>query len=202
MTRRAIKTGTYIIMPLMAGLAACATPLVRLLMTEKWLPSVPYLQIFCIIYAFFPLHTANLNAIKAVGRSDTFLVLEVIKRGLELVILLITMRYGVFPMVLGLLISELASQGINAWPNKKLLNYPYSAQLKDMLPSILLSLFMAACVYPVSLLGLADWLTLLIQVPFGVLIYVLGSKLLKLDSFDYILTVAKKMISGKKAGET
>ena len=202
MTRRAIKTGTYIIMPLMAGLAACATPLVRLLMTEKWLPSVPYLQIFCIIYAFFPLHTANLNAIKAVGRSDTFLVLEVIKRGLELVILLITMRYGVFPMVLGLLISELASQGINAWPNRKLLNYPYAAQLKDMLPSILLSLFMAACVYPVSLLGLADWLTLLIQVPFGVLIYVLGSKLLKLDSFDYILTVAKKMISGKKAGET
>ena len=202
MTRRAIKTGTYIIMPLMAGLAACATPLVRLLMTEKWLPSVPYLQIFCIIYAFFPLHTANLNAIKAVGRSDTFLVLEVIKRGLELVILLITMRYGVFPMVLGLLISELASQGINAWPNKKLLNYPYAAQLKDMLPSILLSLFMAACVYPVSLLGFADWLTLLIQVPFGVLIYVLGSKLLKLDSFDYILTVAKKMISGKKAGET
>ncbi len=202
MTRRAIKTGTYIIMPLMAGLAACATPLVRLLMTEKWLPSVPYLQIFCIIYAFFPLHTANLNAIKAVGRSDTFLVLEVIKRGLELVILLITMRYGVFPMVLGLLISELASQGINAWPNKKLLNYPYSAQMKDMLPSILLSLFMAACVYPVSLAGLADWLTLLIQIPLGVLIYVLGSKILKLDSFDYILTVAKKLITGKKAGET
>ena len=156
MTRRAIKTGTYIIMPLMAGLAACATPLVRLLMTGKWLPSVPYLQVFCIIYAFFPLHTANLNAIKAVGRSDTFLVLEVIKRGLELVILLITMRYGVFPMVLGLLVSELASQGINAWPNKKLLNYPYAAQLKDMAPSILLSLFMAACVFPVSLLGLRD----------------------------------------------
>ena len=201
MTRRAIKTGTYIIMPLMAGLAACATPLVRLLMTEKWLPSVPYLQIFCIIYAFFPLHTANLNAIKAVGRSDTFLVLEVIKRGLELVILLITMRYGVFPMVLGLLVSELASQGINAWPNKKLLNYPYSAQLKDMAPSILLSLFMAACVFPVSLLGLKDWLTLLIQIPLGVLIYVLGSVLLKLDSFGYILSVAKKLISGKKAGE-
>lgn len=201
MTRRAIKTGTYIIMPLMAGLAACATPLVRLLMTGKWLPSVPYLQVFCIIYAFFPLHTANLNAIKAVGRSDTFLVLEVIKRGLELVILLITMRYGVFPMVLGLLVSELASQGINAWPNKKLLNYPYAAQLKDMAPSILLSLFMAACVFPVSLLGLRDWLTLLIQIPLGVLIYVVGSKLLKLDSFGYILSVAKKLIFGKKAGE-
>ena len=200
MTRRAIKTGTYIIMPLMAGLAACAVPIVRLLMTEKWLPCVPYLRIFCIIYAFFPLHTANLNAIKAVGRSDTFLILEIIKRGLELAILLMTMRHGVFTMAIGLLISELASQGINAWPNKKLLGYSYAAQLKDMAPAILLSLFMAACVYPVSLLGLSDLPTLLIQVPFGMAIYVLGSRLLKLDSFDYLLSVARKMISKNKAG--
>ena len=202
MTRRAIKTGTYVIMPLMAGLAACATPIVRLLMTEKWLPSVPYLQIFCIIYAFYPLHTANLNAIKAVGRSDTFLVLEIVKRGLELIILLITMHYGVFPMVLGLLVSELASQGINAWPNRKLLDYPYPAQFRDMLPSILLSLVMAACVYPVILLGLPDWLTLLIQIPLGAAIYVLGSKLLKLDSFEYLLSTVRRLISERRKGET
>ena len=200
MTRRAIMTGTYVIMPLMAGLAACATPIVRLLMTEKWLPSVPYLRIFCIIYAFFPLHTANLNAIKAVGRSDTFLILEIIKRGLELVILLITMRHGVFTMAIGLLISELASQGINAWPNKKLLNYPYLTQLKDMAPAILLALAMAACVYPVIRLGLPDWLTLLIQIPLGMVIYLAGSRLLKLESFDYLLSVVKRMISGRKAG--
>ena len=200
MTRRAIKTGTYIIMPLMAGLAVCAVPIVRLLMTEKWLPCIPYLRIFCIIYAFFPLHTANLNAIKAVGRSDTFLILEIIKRGLELTILLITMRHGVFTMAIGLLISELASQGINAWPNKKLLGYSYAAQLKDMAPAILLSLFMAACVYPISLLSLSDLPTLLIQVPLGVAIYVLGSRLLKLDSFDYLLSVVRRMISKNKAG--
>ena len=200
MTRRAIKTGTYIIMPLMAGLTACAVPIVRLLMTGKWLPCVPYLRIFCIIYAFFPLHTANLNAIKAVGRSDTFLILEIIKRGLELAILLMTMRHGVFTMAIGLLVSELASQGINAWPNKKFLGYSYAAQLKDMAPAILLSLFMAACVYPVSMLGLSDLPTLLIQVPFGMAIYVLGSRLLKLDSFDYLLSVARKMISKNKAG--
>ncbi|MBR0161544.1 MAG: lipopolysaccharide biosynthesis protein [Oscillospiraceae bacterium] len=200
MTRRAIKTGTYIIMPLMAGLAACATPLVRLLMTEKWLPSVPYLQIFCIIYAFFPLHTANLNAIKAMGRSDIFLILEIVKRGLELVILLITMRYGVFAMVIGLLLSELASQGINAFPNRKLLDYPYWQQLKDMLPAILLSLAMAAVVYPICLLGFPDWLTLLIQIPLGVLIYVLGSKILKLESFTYLLSAAKTMLNKRKAG--
>lgn len=199
MTRRAIKTGTYVILPLMAGLAACAVPIVRLLMTEKWLPSVPYLQIFCVIYAFYPLHTANLNAIKAMGRSDIFLILEIVKRGLELIILLITMRHSVFAMALGLLISELASQGINAWPNRKLLGYSYWAQLKDMLPAILLSVVMAACVYPVAMLGLNDFLTLLIQVPLGAGLYLLGSKLLKLDSFDYLLGVVKKMILKKKA---
>ena len=199
MTRRAIKTGTYVILPLMAGLAACAVPIVRLLITEKWLPSVPYLQIFCVIYAFYPLHTANLNAIKAMGRSDIFLILEIVKRGLELIILLITMRHSVFAMALGLLISELASQGINAWPIRKLLGYSYWAQLKDMLPAILLSVVMAACVYPVAMLGLNDFLTLLIQVPLGAGLYLLGSKLLKLDSFDYLLGVVKKMILKKKA---
>ena len=200
MTRRAIKTGTYVIMPLMAGLAACGEPIVRFLMTEKWVPCVPYLQIFCIIYAFFPLHTANLNAIKAMGRSDIFLILEIVKRGLELVILLITMRYSVFTMAIGLLISELASQGINAFPNRKLLDYPYWEQLKDMLPSILLSLTMAAVVYPVCLLGLTDLLTLLIQIPLGVLFYVLGSRLLKLDSFSYLLSVIKTVLNKRKAG--
>ena len=64
-----------VMMPVMAGLAACARPLIRLLLGEQWLPSVPYMQIFCVIYAFYPLHTANLNAIKAVGRSDIFLKL-------------------------------------------------------------------------------------------------------------------------------
>ena len=120
MTRRAIKTSTYVMMPLMAGLAVCAEPLVRLLLTEKWLPCVPFMQIFCIIYAFYPLHTANLNAIKAMGRSDVFLKLEIIKKALETAVLLITMRYGVFAMALGELFSSIVSQLINAWPNKRL----------------------------------------------------------------------------------
>ena len=197
MTRRAIKTSSYIMMPLMAGLAVCAEPLVRLLMTEKWVPAVPFLQVFCAIYALYPLHTANLNAIKAMGRSDVFLKLEVIKKVLETLILLFTMRFGVFAMALGQLCSGVAAQLINAWPNRKLLDYAYLQQLKDIGPAVLLSLGMAAVVYLIRLLGLGDFLTLLLQIPLGVLVYVALSTLLKLDSFQYILSIVRRFLPGQ-----
>ena len=200
MTRRAIKTSSFIMMPMMAGLAACATPLVRLLLKEQWLPCVPYMQIFCAIYAFYPLHTANLNAIKAMGRSDIFLKLEVVKKVVETSVLLITLRYGVLAMALGQLFCDILAQLINAWPNKKLLNYPYWTQLKDLMPCLLLSLAMAGCVLAVQLLELHDLLTLVIQILLGVVIYVLGAKLLKLDSFDYILNMVKTILQRRKAG--
>ena len=200
MTRRAIRTSSYVMMPLMAGLAVCAEPLIRLLLTEKWLPCVPFMQVFCIYYAFFPLHTANLNAIKAAGRSDVFLRLEVIKKVLETLVLLLTVRIGVFAMALGQLFCGVCSLLINAWPNRRLLAYPYRQQLKDVLPVIALSMVMAAIVWPVSLIGLPDVLTLLIQIPLGVAVYVLGSKLLKLDSFELILSLVNKLLHrGKEA---
>lgn len=95
MTRRAIKVSTYIMSPLMMGLAFCATPIVEIVLTEKWLPCVPFLQIFCITYMFFPIHTANLNAIKAMGRSDLFLKLEIAKKIIGTVLLVSTMWFGV-----------------------------------------------------------------------------------------------------------
>ena len=89
MTRRAISVSTYLIMPILAGLAACATPLVTLVLTEKWLPCVPFLRVFCLSYAFYPIHTANLNAIKAMGRSDISLKLEIIKKSVGFVSILV-----------------------------------------------------------------------------------------------------------------
>ena len=192
--RRAIKTSSYIMMPLMAGLAVCAEPLVRFLLTDKWLPCVPFLQVFCVVYAFYPMHTANLNAIKAMGRSDVFLRLEIIKKLLEAAVLVFSMRFGVFAMALGLLSSDLISLGINAWPNRRLLDYSLGRQLRDLFPALALSLLMAACVYPVSLLGLPDALTLLIQVPLGAGVYVLLSKLLHVESFGYVLSAAKNLL--------
>lgn len=194
MTRRAIKVSSYVIMPLMMGLAVCAEPFVRLVLTEKWLPCVPYLRIFCFTYSFYPLHTANLNAIKAMGRSDLFLVLEIVKKAVGISALLLTMRLGVYPMALSLLAVSVLSQMINAWPNRKLLNYSYLRQLTDLLPTIALAVLMGACVYPLSLLGLSDLVTLIIQVPVGMAVYVLGSRLLRVDSFEYLLSIAKKFL--------
>lgn len=187
MTRRAMKTSTYIMAPLMMGLAFCAQPVVRLVLTEKWLPCVPFMQIFCITYIFYPVHTANLNAIKAMGRSDLFLKLEIVKKVVGLVLLLSTMWFGVMAMAYSLLVSTLTGMIINSWPNKRLLRYSYFEQMKDILPGILLAVLMGCCVYPIQWLGLPDIVTLLLQVPLGALIYIGASAVLHLESYEYLM---------------
>ncbi len=194
MTRRAIKVSTFIMAPMMMGLAACSETVIRILLTEKWLPCVPYLIIFCITHMFLPIHTANLNAIKAIGRSDLYLKLEIIKKVVGVIALLISMNFGVMAMAYSLLITSAINQVINSWPNKKLLNYAYIEQFKDILPNIMLAAAMGLMVYAVEFIGLNKWLTLAIQVPLGVVIYVAGSKLFKLDSFDYLLDMIRKFL--------
>ncbi|MBQ2960852.1 MAG: lipopolysaccharide biosynthesis protein [Oscillospiraceae bacterium] len=194
MTRRAIKTSSYIMMPIMAGMAACAEPLIRLLLTEKWLPCVPYMQVFCVCYALYPLHTANLNAIKAMGRSDIFLKQEIIKKVLITAVILATMGISAFAIALGEIVSGVASLIINAFPNRKLMGYMYRMQLRDIMPAALASLAMAAVVWPVTLLGLHDIITLLIQVPLGVVVYVAISAIFKIESFSFMLGIVKKLL--------
>ena len=201
-TRRAIQLSSFVIMPMMAGLAAIALPAVRLLLRERWLPCVPFLQIFSFVYAFYCVHTANLNAIKAVGRSDIFLKLEIIKKAVGITTLLITVHISVLAMALGSIVNCILSQLINSWPNRTLLGYRYRDQLKDMLPHILLSLGMGAAVWSLQLLELPDLVTLLIAVPAGILLYVGGAKLLKLESYDFTVSVIKSLLSRrKKEGE-
>lgn len=187
MTRRAMKTSTYVIAPIMMGLAFTAEFVIRLLLTEKWMPCVPFLRIFCITYMFYPVHTANLNAIKAMGRSDLFLKLEIVKKVVGLIVLLSTMWFGVMAMAYSLLFTSITSQIINSWPNKKLLDYSYPEQIRDVLPGILLAVLMGCCVYPIQWLGLPDVVTLLIQVPLGAAIYIGVSAVLRLDSYKYVM---------------
>ena len=204
MTRRSIRVSTYIMAPLMMGLAACGKPIVQILLTNKWLPCVPYLTIFCITYMFQPLHTANLNAIKAMGRSDLFLKLEIIKKVIGIIALVISMQFGVMAMAYSLLITNVIGQVINSWPNKKLLNYAYPEQLMDILPNILTAAGMGLIVYAVEGFGLNKWATLLIQVPLGVVIYIAASKINRLDSFDYLLSMIRKFLhrgKGKKSAK-
>ena len=193
MTRRAIKTSTYIIAPMMVGLTAVAPTIINILFTEKWLSSVPFLRIFCIIYLFYPIQTANLNAIKALGRSDLFLKLEIIKKSLGFGLLVSTMWYGVMAMAYSLLINCFLGQIINSWPNRKLLKYSYLEQLKDILPGIVLAVIMGVCVSAISLMPIQvpEILLLVIQIVVGFAIYVIGSEISKNDSYMYLKNTIK-----------
>ena len=140
---------------------------------------------------FYPIHTANLNAIKALGRSDIYLKLEVIKKVLGFGVLLATAWISVMALALSSLVVSLLNQIINSWPNKKLLKYGYLEQLKDIAPGIMLAVFMGMCVYPIQLIGLPDIVTLCAQISIGAVIYIGLSALFKLESFTYILHVVK-----------
>ena len=196
MTRKSIKTSVFIMAPLMMGLAFCANNVVKIILTNKWLPCVPYLVIFCITNMFFPIHTPNLNAIKALGRSDLFLKLEILKKVVGVILLLFTIRINVMAMAYSLLVSSIISQAINSWPNKKLLNYSYLQQINDIIPSILLAVFMGCVVYTINFLGLGLITTLFFQISLGAVIYILGAKIMKIDTYEYIkemvISVVKK----------
>ena len=198
MTRRSIMVSCYIMAPLMIGLACCASNVVLLILTEKWLPCVFFLQIFCITYMFFPIHTANLNAIKAMGRSDLFLKLEIWKKIIGMILLLATLFISVKAMAYSLLISTLTSMIINSWPNKKLLDYSFLEQMKDILPSIFLAVEMGVVVYFIGLFNLPTLPLLFIQVVCGGLIYVAGSAIFKLEPFLYLIGIIKPMIQKRR----
>jgi len=191
MTQKSIKVSVYIMAPFMVGLAVTADSIVRLILTEKWVACVPYLRIFCITFMFWPVHTANLNAIKAMGRSDLFLKLEVMKKGVGMLLLLSTMRFGVMAMAYSLLVSSVMSQIINSWPNKKLLGYGYLEQLKDILPSMLLAGGMGVSVWCVSLADLPVLPEFIIQTAVGITTYLAGSVVFRIDSFIYMKDILK-----------
>lgn len=191
MTRRAVKISTYVMMPIMMGIAVCANSLVQLVLSDKWMPCVPYIQLCCFTYSFYIIHTANLNAIKALGRSDLFLKLEIIKKVVGLSILLFSIRFGVFVMACFGVIESIISQIINAWPNSKLLKYNYLEQIKDIIPNMLLTVMMGAIVYSVNFLSLGSVKTLLIQIPLGVIVYIILSITFKIDSYYYVLNTIR-----------
>lgn len=200
-TRRSIKTSTFIMAPLLIGLAVCGKALIGLVLTEKWLPCVPFMAIFCITYIFTPMFTANYNAYKALGRSDVYLKVSLVTKPIGLVILLATMPFGVMAIAYGMLASNFLSQLVCTFPNRKLLKYGYLEQIKDLLPQLLMAAFMGAAVYAVNFLHLQDWLTLLIQVPLGILIYVLGSHIFKLESYQYVLSALKRFLQKRSTSK-
>lgn len=190
--RRAIMMSSYIVFPAMVGVIVISEPMIRLVLTEKWLLCVPYLRVFCLSYALWPIHTANLQAINAIGRSDIFLKLEIIKKIVGVSIILITSRYSPYIMAIGTVLSGAISSFINSYPNKKLLNYSYLEQIKDIISSLFISLIMGVITYLIQLLHYNNILTLLFQMTLGGIVYITLSCITKNESFIYLVNILKK----------
>ncbi|APC41942.1 lipopolysaccharide biosynthesis protein [Clostridium estertheticum] len=193
MVRRSIITSSFILFPMMVGLAVIAEPLVKMLLTAKWLPCVPFLQIACASYALYPIHTANLQAINALGRSDIFLKLEIIKKIAGVAILGVTIFHGVYAIAIGMFVTGIISTFINAYPNLKLLNYSYKEQWKDIMPSLLLSLVMGVVVYNFKWIHMTAGLTLTSQVCVGGVIYVGMARIFKLECLQYLINTIRDL---------
>ena len=192
-----IRTSTFLNFPIMVFLAAIAGPLIDLVFGTKWLPSIPYFQILCFAGMLFPLHAINLNILQVKGRSDLFLKLEIIKKAITTVIIVavLLLRLGIMGLIWGSVLSSYISYYINAVYSKKLISYSIKDQIKDILPSYLLSFSMGAIVYIVGLLMPGgDLIKLLVQTLVGFTTYIGLSKLFKIKELDIVKDLALSFV--------
>lgn len=190
--RRATKINCFVIYPMMMLLIVSAKPLVLFLLTEKWLPVVEFMQIFCIANFFRPITIPNLEAIKALGYSDISLKLELIKKILDISILIVSVFFGVYAIAWGIVLFNFLCVFINIYPNKKLLNYGIVEQIKDALPTLILTMLMGASVCWVQILALPSLIILFIQFMGGAAVYLLLCYMVKEESLIYILNTLKQ----------
>lgn len=198
--KNSITMSTYIIFPMMAGLAAVASTLIRLLLTEKWLPAVPYMQINCFAFAFYSVHVCNLQAVNAMGRSDLFLKMEIVKKVYTLVLLVIAVVCFDSPIAIAMtgVIATLLGWIVNALPNKKLVSYSFLEQLRDVFPAAFISGTMAVAVLAIGMLKMPSALLLIVQVATGVVVYLLQSWLFKLEAFLVLMEMIHKAMDRRK----
>ena len=198
-TRRYIKLASYIIFPIMVGLFAVAESFVVSVLTEKWLPIVPYIRIFSFTYMFNIIQTGNLHAIKAIGRSDISLLLEILKKSVYFVIIAAFVYFSDSPIMLAAsgIICTVVATIINTYPNRKLIGYSYRHQLMDLMPNFTIAALMVIVVMLVGRLSIAPLLLLVLQVLVGGAVYLALSVLLKNESFLYLLNLLIALLKRK-----
>ena len=203
LVRRALKTSTFLIVPAMTLFGVCAEPIVRILLGDKWLPCVPYLQMYCFIYALLPIHTTNLQALNGMGRSDLFLKLELIKKayGICFILFAAFVLKDVYLMVVMYMLTGIISTFVNAWPNKKVIGYSYGEQLRDICPAFLLSVASGALAWCVTLAGLPSFPTIALQCVVMASAYLGLAKLFRVEEFGYLLATAKELLSRRGGRE-
>lgn len=200
LVRRAIKTSTFLILPAMGLFAIVAEPLVGLLLGEQWLPCVPFLQMYCFVYALLPIHTTNLQTLNGMGRSDLFLKLEIIKKsyGLAFILFAAFVLRDVYLMVGCYMIAGVISTFVNAYPNKKVIGYSYLEQLRDIAPGIALTLASMALAWPLSLTGVGAIAQIVLQTLVMGAAYLLLAKLFKVEELTYLIETLRDTLSKRR----
>lgn len=173
--RRLLRTSAFIVFPVMIGLAAVASPLIRVVLTNKWDGAILYLQIICFGLMWYPIHAINLNLLQVKGRSDLFLRLEIIKRLTGLLILCVSASFGITAMCFGMVVDSLFALVANTYYNGKMMGLGFFKQMGDVLPIFLNALVMGGSVLLVIGYVPQEWLKLIIGVATGAIVYTIGS---------------------------
>jgi O-antigen/teichoic acid export membrane protein len=196
LTRKSIRVSSYFIFPMMIGLAVMADPFIELLLTEKWLPCVPYLRIACFTNAIIIMQIAMQNAIMARGRSDVFLKMDIISKILGITLLICVMKQGVMVIALTSLVTGTFNVLMKVFVSKRMFGYRFREHIADNVPILVVSTIMGAAVYLINLLGFSSIITMCIQIPLGIVIYILLSLLLKLEGFTFVVGYIKTLKRG------
>lgn len=165
--KKVIKTTMLVTFTLMLGLAGCAKSLIIVLIGDNWIDSVPMLQVICFSGMFYPLHALNLNMLQVQGRSDLFLRLEIIKKCIAVIPILMGIFIGIYYMLICSVITGLFALYLNAYYSGPYLKYPIWEQALDILPSLLMSLSMFIILFGLSYLTISPLLMLPFQIFIG-----------------------------------
>lgn len=188
--QRALTMTALINFPFMAALAAMAEPFIRVLITDKWLPAVPYLQLLCAVGALFPLQQINLNALKAQGRSDLYFRVEVATKLFIIAAILITYRWGIEALIIGQIATSCIAYYFYSYYSGKFLGYPFLEQVRDVAPTLLISIAVGGIIYLISLAGIPNLLVLLLaQTAAGLGLYFTLCGLFKLPAFIELMDI-------------
>lgn len=196
--RRSVKLGSYILCPFLIGLAVCAEPFIEILLTAKWLDCVPYLQIVCIYQLLIPMSSASLQVIKSLGRSDILLKSEIVKRCVGIVILVVSMQFGVLAIAFGAALATVFNSFLDALATRKLVGYSFGEQIVDVGGSLLIGLVMGALVLVFNYVISNVILRLAVQVVTGAVFFVGASYVTKNKSFLFLLDFLKEKLHIKK----
>lgn len=193
--QKALTTLNFLNFPMMIGLLVIAKPLVLVLLTEKWLPCVPYLQLLCVVGLLLPLHVINLNVLMAKGRSDLFLRLEVLKKVLVVIAIAVTYRWGIQAMIYGQIGVSILAYYLNSYYTGRFISYPLREQIFDLLPYLGMAIVMGIAVYALQLLPFPNnWSLLVSQVLAGVIIYGAMNLIFRTSAFSEIIDLLRDML--------